>query len=260
MQQYIEIILGIIVIAVIVTIVYFYKKRHPSEQDKEWAYKFLESLSDYMYKETLDIIATTDYTQFNTIAEASTFILERIYGTVWVYVESKLNEASESGVMPKLAVSIINRKYVENFISVMLDKIDLNSKIEKAFNNPKTLDVEKMIEEDKKLSIKFSNENEYFENGEAKVEDLPKTEQTDEDVLKYDRDPVVKYQEDPDTYQEVKQDIIPPSEEEVPLSEDDDTIEIVDDSALTEEEKAAGIHFNKNGIKIDKHGRFVKRK
>lgn len=255
MQQYIEIILGIIVIAIIVTIVYFYRKRHPSEKDKEWADKFLESLSDYMYKEVLEIISTTDYSQFKNITEVSAYMLERIYGTVWVYVESKLNEASENGIMPKLAISIINRKYVEAFIATILDKMNFNDKIAEAFNNPKAFDIDKMIEEDKKLSIEFENENEYFENGEAKVEDLPKTEPTDEDVLKFDRDPILKYQENPDTYQEVKQDIIPPSDEEVPLKEDDDTVE-----SLTEEEIAAGIHFNKNGIKIDKNGRFVKMK
>ena len=122
-----NVVIGIIVAAIIVTIIVVYRKNHPSEIDQEWADKFLESLSEYMYKAILDIIAETDFSQFATIADANKYLLERIYGTIWAFVEQKLADASSTGIMPKLAAKIITKQYVEKFIEVILERMDFHN-------------------------------------------------------------------------------------------------------------------------------------
>ena len=243
-----NIVIGIIVVAIIVAVIVIYRKNHPSEIDQEWADKFLESLSEYMYKAILDIIAETDFTQFDSIADANNYLLERIYGTIWAYVEQKLAEASDTGIMPKLAAKIITKQYVEVFIKTILEKMDFNKKVSTAFVQPTEFDVTKAIAEDKAMGKQFEDENEYFENGEVKVEDLPEVENKEEAYV----DPVMGEEAKP-------QEIIPPVEaDEIPISEDDDTVEIIGDDGLTDAEREAGIHFNKAGRKVDKRGRFVK--
>ena len=257
-MQSLEFAICVLALIIVVAIIAIYKRRNPSEADKEWASKFLDSLSEHIYKEVLEIISTTDFTQFSTVTEANNYLVELIYGTVWTFVEQKLAEASETGVMPKLAAKIITKTYVETFVKTILEKMDFDSKVETAYHSPTDFDVEQAIEEDVRLGKEFENENEYFENGEVKQEDLPKTEEVEKEPTEDASfiDPVAKA-ENPDI---APQEIIPPSEEdEIPISEDDDTVEVIGDDGLTDAEREAGIHFNKAGRKVDKRGRFVKR-
>ena len=108
-----------------------------------------------------------------------------------------------------------------------------------------------MIKEDEKLAQQFSSKD-YFED-EEEVDNLkPGDLEPDDTVEQY------KLVGDNELVEKVDQEINPP-QDEVDITQDETVTELVE-NGLTEEEVAAGIHFNKAGRKVDARGKFVKAK
>lgn len=226
----IYIIGGIIILAFFVVALVVRFKRNPSKFDKEQAQQFIEGLSDSIYERVLFIITSYDFLSYDNLPELEVSILNDLYDGVWEYVEAEIAKASQEDLLTAMAAKVINKEFVDRFVNLVFDEINITSLIESKWTENHNVDeeIESVESEDINLQDKFSNQEEYVEN--SYVEDLPPASEPTEEELA---------------------NIIPPVDE-VEYSDDDETVEVIEDT------ENATTYLDKRGRKRDKKtGRYV---
>ena len=211
-----SIIAGIILLVLIIVAVVIRFKTKPSSTDQDSAKKFLEGLSETFYQSMVDTINNINFLEYNSLPELEVDILNKIYDTTWDYVEKELAEASKTDVLTALALKVLNKEYVTQFIDTLIEKYDINNKISEAWDKYFGEKEQEAIEEDQKLQEEFSDPEKYVDSIEK--DELPVGEDKEE------------------IPEEELKNLNPPSDEEPNYdSNTDESVEVV-----TEEEIVSG--------------------
>ena len=225
---------GIIIVLAIGAAVFIRMKKSPSSSDKKAAEDFIKGLSDTFYKTMIDIVNNADPKKFDNIEAFETDILEKIYNDIYEYTKAKLEEAAESDIISAMVLKVIDKDYIIKFV----DSVFNNGNIESIIKDVWAKNFEEKVSEMEEVQdiaighdvdgneIIYSG-SDYNENFDEK-NDLPLAE--DEDID-----------------QEALRKVIPPSDDEEPVYNEDTS----EDESL--------FFFDKNGRKRDKKtGRYTK--
>ena len=245
--------IGVLIGVVIIVGGIIYLKNLKSNKSK--ADKFLNEMNKDIKKMILDSATLTIEVmkgkQFESVAEFEEAVMKQANGELWLFIENKLDEAVREDLLPLAARNLITREYVDKFIAAFITNDNISSEIRGIYcDNVVKMNSSSMVEEDKKLSDQFSNDD--FFDDESDVDNLQPG-----DLEKDDTEAKYKLVNDNDLEEIKEQEIIPP-QDDVDITQDETVTEEVDEDGLTAEERAAGIHFNKAGRKVDARGRFVK--
>lgn len=212
-------ILGMIIGAIVIRF-----KTQPSTHDKDAAKDFLEGLSKVFYEKMIEIITNFDLKLYKSLEEAETAILVQVYDTLWDYVSGELEEASKKDILTAMALKVLNKDFVDDFVSKLIDENKISDKIENLWFE-KVEKINKESEEiDEKLQEEFNDPELY--NEEFDATELPQAE-------------IVEESED-DEYTDT---------EAVYDSENDNSVELVEDDEY---------FYDKNGRRRSKAtGRFA---
>lgn len=226
------IIYGIALIIILVAIICFIVTMR-RQKGKEGADEFIYGLSDEMVKMALEIIGNFNPADYDSIEEFESTCLSNIYTKLWEYVSQQAKEKLEDGNILKLVFQYIDADAVIKVIDKIFTEQEIFAKVENRY-------AEYNLENKQEVPEANYSESEYFENEEAKPEDLePATLVTDDNGLKYD-DSISIVEEAP-------VEINPPREEgEEEFNIEDDSMEIIPDP---EEKKSTII------VSTDKNGK-----
>ena len=193
----------------------------------------------------LKVIANSDDLFIGSLNETYELVLKAIHESCWNYIETHAKSAADKDQLETVVLSVLTRDFVDKFLDSLIENFNVKDLIKDKYEELQVGDnfIERVEEEDKALQEKFSDKSQYNEEIDEN-KDLELAEAGTAYAIK-----------DDGTIDEITR----PDDVEDPNldTENDESVEIEEDS-LTEEEKAAGIHFNKSGRKIDKRGRFVK--
>ena len=162
---------ALFLIIAIVMIVYRLKSK---SIDNDMAKEFLEGLTDNIHDEIIAILNNfnTNISKFNTIEEFEVNILMQIYDSTWKYVEAEVSRYSKDDVLFAILSNVIDKEYVEKFVSNLIDDIGLSARLESMWIDKIELISNQEAESlDNELQNEFANEELYFE--ESFLEELP---------------------------------------------------------------------------------------
>lgn len=237
--------------AVLVIIGIILYLRFKSDTDKKAKFEldsFADELKNIIIAEAQECAKEIPNKNFNSVSDFENYVLDRCTNSLWITIDLKLDKAVSEKLIPFNVRKIINREYVKKYLPILMAKFNINSDIRSIYcENAITTTVQSMEAEENRINNEFP-EDLYFED-EEEVDNLKpgdlEPDTTREDIVLLGNEVVP-----------VKEQTIIPPKDEVDISEAI-TEDVID---LTEEEKAAGIHFNKSGRKVDAKGRFVKLK
>lgn len=242
-MQILKIIIGIAIVLLITGLVYW---RLRTRKNKEEAGEFLNKLAEDLYNAMIAYISNLDPSIFDkTLEEVETEVLKGLYDTLWNFVQTEAKTAEEDDQLAYAVLTALNRDLVDKFIDKLIDKFGIKDRIAALYEENKKEVIEDLVEEDKDLQEKFSDESEY------------NTGDTDRLDLVLDKAPEnVAYEKQEDgTYKEIER----PEDVELPdeVDIDGDGVEEIGEDGLTDEEREAGVYFDKNGRKHAANGKFV---
>ena len=242
----VQIIAGIVIVAIIVFCIYIKIKKSSNQKE---ANEFINSFSSQIQEDLVKLVLETDVSEVKSVEEAESIILKSIYDSSWKAIDKQAEYMKQEGQMSEAVFKLVNKENVDKLTTAIIEKFELEEKIQ---NNIYAKNIEEsyddMVAEDKALEEKFSDNNEYNTGDNVSVDDLEKVDSdiayaqtTDEEgytiteAIKRPEDPV--YENNNDYYEDID--------------------EIVGEDGLTDAEREAGIHFDKNGRKRQKNGRFA---
>ena len=200
----------IVVVLIIIALGYIMLRIKSKNDDKEDANKFLLGLQDVFYQKMLEIINTTDYTQFQTVIEAETYIMDIITKTISDYTKQELTKAANDDILSALAVKLVDDKTLSDIIDQIVQKNNLMNKINAEYSKAYIDSIQTAgVEEDKELSEKFSDDSQYV------------TEELDKSTL--------SPAESVEPSEEELNNINPPMDDEEDYNLEDSSMEIVDE-------------------------------
>lgn len=242
----VQIIAGIVIVAIIVFCIYIKIKKSSNQKE---ANEFINSFSSQIQEDLVKLVLETDVSEVKSVEEAESIILKSIYDSSWKAIDKQAEYMKQEGQMSEAVFKLVNKENVDKLTTAIIEKFELEEKIQ---NNIYAKNIEEsyddMVAEDKALEEKFSDSNEYNTGDNVSVDDLEKVDSdiayaqtTDEEgytiteAIKRPEDPV--YENNNDYYEDID--------------------EIVGEDGLTDAEREAGVHFDKNGRKRQKNGRFA---
>ena len=253
-METINVLAGVIIGLVVILCLYVYLKRR--EKNKEKAAEFIVNFENIIFDKMIQIISENVELFFTyPLEEVEEAILKTIYDTMWDYIETESQKASKDDQITNAVFKVLlNRQFVDNCVTALIDRFSIKDRIESNWNvhhlestdESKEEVIDEIETNDHKLEDEFSNK-ELYNTEEFPVEDL---EPKEEGSIVYNLNSEDGVVEDI----KVEEEELP---EEVEYSDDDDTVELLNEDGLTAEEVAAGVTRDKNGRKR-LHGRFVK--
>lgn len=215
----------IVIIVALFAINYF---RKDSEGKKE-AEEFLKGLEEHLYHTVLEIINSMDISAYKTFEEYEKAILEQVYDSCWKFVEKKMAEADNQNLLSVIAQKFITKENIEKLIDKIMVERDINDNMANVYGTYKIENTsEALIEEDKELQEKFSDDEEYYEtfdpdkDSEVHEEPIPVERPSDEDLANLNP----QKDEDSETYED-----------------GDDSVEVVKDYILETKVKGGAIRY-----------------
>lgn len=203
---------SILILAIIIGVMIIRYKSKPTIYDKDQAEKFLKGLSDAIYEKIVNIINNFDISIIESIEDFQASILIDIYNTIWDYVEGELKVAAQKDILTAMALKVLNREYVEQFLDILMKENGLVDKMWDKWNRFIEDKSGKIEEQDQSLQQQFSDPEQYNEDFDPK--DLPVAEEQE-----IDKEEIEK--------------IIPPIDEEPEYDEESDSsVEIVKDDTF----------------------------
>lgn len=207
--------IAILIIVAIFLLRYFLK-------GKDEANKFLDDLSEEIYKMVTEAIKEIDISQFKDLADFMDYIIDKVYTMSWKFVEEKIKECEGSDLLSALAKKILTKEYIEKFIKALLDSKDISSFAQSQFlfqSAPEAIEeIEKI---DKEIEEEMSNTEEYYQNDdEVELDDA-------KEVTEYSKENYTE--EELEKIKEAGFDQINPPVEEDSDELDSDIMEIVED-------------------------------
>ena len=203
---------SILILAIIIGVMIIRYKSKPTIYDKDQAEKFLKGLSDAIYEKIVNIINNFDISIIESIEDFQASILIDIYNTIWDYVEGELKVAAQKDILTAMALKVLNREYVEQFLDILMKENGLVDKMWDKWNRFVEDKSGKIEEQDQSLQQQFSDPEQYNEDFDPK--DLPVAEEQE-----IDKEEIEK--------------IIPPIDEEPEYDEESDSsVEIVEDDTF----------------------------
>lgn len=166
---------GILILAIIIGVMIIRYKSKPTVYDKDQAEKFIKGLSDTIYEKIVNIINNFDISYIEGIEDFENSILIEIYNTIWDYVEYELREAAKKDILTAMALKVLNREYIEQFLDILMKENGLIDKMWDKWDNfieKKSDDIE---EQDQSLQEQFSDPEQYNEDFDPK--DLPEAQE-----------------------------------------------------------------------------------
>ena len=169
------IILGLLIISIVTT-----KKKQQSNDSKENAKEFLNGLSDVLQRKMIEIINDFDFKLYNSLEESEAAILLQIYEALWDYVSAELEEVSKNDILSALALKVLNKDFVYDFISKLINEYKISENIENLWLKKVENINENAEKEDKQLQNEFDNPELY--NEEVNSSDLPLAEVVEDET------------------------------------------------------------------------------
>lgn len=166
---------GILILAIIIGVMIIRYKSKPTVYDKDQAEKFLKGLSDAIYVKIVDIINNFDLFKIENIEDFEASILLDIYNTIWDYIEGELKEAAKKDILTAMALKVLNREYVEQFLDILMKENGLVDKMWDKWDKFNENKIDSIEENDRSLQEQFSDPEQYNEDFNPK--DLPVAEE-----------------------------------------------------------------------------------
>jgi hypothetical protein len=232
-MEHIIIIITIILIAVALIITLF-NMRVKKRINKE-AEEFLNSIEQIIYDAFIDVVESMNFTDDVSKDVAIALYYTNCCSEARKIIMRESVSAVEREELSKDARSILTKEYLTEYIEKLMDKYLITERISNCWESYRINSTyDSMVEEDQKLAEKISdsslyNVGEFNEKTDLEPVDLSNLNNSSEE-------------EDPD---------------DVDYDMDDDTVELVGEDGLTDSERDAGVHFDKNGRKHGKNGRFI---
>ena len=150
----------ILIIAVLLALKAFSRRQEAKKEAKE----FLLSLEDHLYSIFIKIISEIDLTKFNNFKEYEEYALDKLYDGSWEFIEKKIESYDNKDLISALAKKFLTKEYIDKFVKEYIDKINTEENLR---NNYGTNSIEEksdeIVQEDKELADKYSNQEEYNE-------------------------------------------------------------------------------------------------
>lgn len=236
----------ILSIAVALLIIGFLLYRsYGKEKNKEKAYKFLQDFYNLLFTQAIDLIHNNaDIFKNMDIKEIKTKTAEMVYDSSWKFIENQKKECEDE--LSKAVLNVLSKEFVDNFIQTVI--YAANTYIDTHYGNVESVDDfnARVESEDKKLQEIFGNSDQYIECIELE-EDSNIGLEPEKEGTHYEA------KDNGDTVLENN-----PVEESTVETKADESIEEIGEDGLTDAEREAGVHFDKNGRKRNKNGRYVK--
>lgn len=229
MEIYVK--LAVTALIIVCLAAYYFKNR--KEKD-EWD-EALQKADKAVYDFILDLLIGIDASQYKNLDEFRSIVLIQVENSSWEIVRKTLDELIEKGEVPSGIRNYLTRDKVHDYIDKFVLRKDIDNLITSTY-----LNAEKDHIENPDDSLSFTNDD-----GETIDYSDPDQYNIDDEVT----DPELEPAEEDEIPPEALAKLNPPSDDP---SEDNEVWE------LSEDEVAAGVHFDKNGRKRDKNGRFTK--
>ena len=120
---------GLLILIAVIVVIFVKLKNEPTEEDKDQALEFLYGLSDVIYQKVVSIITEFDISKYDSIEELEVDILSDIYDDIWDYVEEEIKSYDSDDLFTAIAVKVINKEFVTNFVDDLLNQFDISNKI-----------------------------------------------------------------------------------------------------------------------------------
>lgn len=245
MNTQLEVIIGGIVIAIFVAVAIYVRIRKSKDIDgKEEAKKFLEEIEDLIYTMIINIVNNFDITEYKTIEDMESAILNEIYSEIWEFIEAKLEKSAQEDLLSAVALKFLNKEFVYKFIEKILDQYKIMENLDEQYKANAIMESGlTMIEEDNKLSEQFSNTDEYNVDELTHQEISEQYKEEDDNELLSDipyRISTIESRLEDDTISSVEKSLLqtelealkklkPQSDEAEDFDPEDESMEIVDE-------------------------------
>lgn len=159
-----QLLLGFGVVIVIIAGIFAFRSFSNRHRAKEEAKEFLASLEDHMYTIFIKIIKEINTDDFNTLEEYEKYTVEKIYDGLWEFIDKKIQESENKDLISVLARKFLTKENVEKYIREYLDRVNTKGNLENTYGVAAIEEKsEEMIEEDKELSKKYSDQSQFNE-------------------------------------------------------------------------------------------------
>lgn len=170
-----NLLIGIGVVVLIIAAILAIKFIRDKKTGREEAIKFLEDLEQEMYNAILECIAKIDPKKYSTLVDYEKEALSIIYDRCWRFVRKHIDEAESQDLITVLALKFLTRDNIDSFIEKVMNDHELLDTLTNEYGVVAIEESsEEMIEEDKELEEKYSDQDQYVED--SKDMELPPAE------------------------------------------------------------------------------------
>lgn len=223
--QVITMIVSIIFVILLAGFLFFnYKRKKDAENE---AYNFLNGLKDTIMNKMYQFIKDFKYDEYESLVGIELDLINQLTLEAEDYIQDELEK--NYPVLSALTRKVFTPGFIDNYISKLINGIDLEASIEEQLGDRYKTLFDKFESEEKELDAQYSNDELYYEDDtEVKLEEVKEEELPENDDNGLKERGFVK----PNKKEESE--LNPQVEDEEQFNSNDESMELIDDNTYVD--------------------------